>query len=76
MKVRWLGVKREERACKECDSRKLEDVCIWLLQCSALDHLRQLLLEAREDNLGKSNGERTVLVSHFLSSYNLCSALL
>ena len=39
VKVRWHGVKREERVCKECDSRELEDKCIWLLQCSALDHL-------------------------------------
>ena len=48
--------------CKECDSGELEDVCIWLLQCSALDHLRQLLLAAREDTSRKSNGERAVLV--------------
>ena len=62
VKVRWHGVKREVRVCKECDSRELEDLCIWLLQCSALDHLRQSLLGAREDNSRKSNGERAVLV--------------
>ena len=32
---RWHGLKREERVCKECDSGKIEDVCHWLLQCSA-----------------------------------------
>ena len=56
MKVRWHVVKRRGRA--KNDSRELEDKCIWLLQCSALDHLRQSLLEAREDNPRKSNGER------------------
>ena len=66
MKVRWYwgggGGEGVERVYKECDSRELEDVCIWLLQCSALDHLRQLLMGAREDNSRKSNGERAVLV--------------
>ena len=32
---RWHGLKREEWVCKECDSREVEDVCHWLLQCSA-----------------------------------------
>ena len=31
---RWYGVKREERVCKECDSREVEDVGHWL--CSVL----------------------------------------
>ena len=44
----WHGKKREERVCKECDSGEVEDVCHWLMQCSARDHLRQLLLEAME----------------------------
>ena len=43
---RWHGLKREEQVCKECDSGEAEDVCHWLLQCSAWDHLRQPLLEA------------------------------
>ena len=29
-------MKREERVCK--DSGEVEDVCHWLLQCSAWDH--------------------------------------
>ena len=32
---RWHGLKREERVCKVCDSGEVEDVCHWLLQCSA-----------------------------------------
>ena len=44
-------MKKEERVCKECDSREGEDVCHWLLQCSAWDHLRQPLLE------GSSHGD-------------------
>ena len=56
---------REERVCKECDSGEVEDVCHWLLQCSAWDHLRQPLLEAmdevREDFSTKNDGDRTVL---------------
>ena len=59
---RWHGMKREERVCKECDSGEVEDVCHWLSQCSALDHLRQPLLGAmegsREDFPAKSVGER------------------
>ena len=35
--------------CKECDSGEVEDVCHWLLQCSAWDHLRQSLLEAMDE---------------------------
>ena len=46
---RWRGLKREERVCKECDSGEVEDVCHWLLQCSAWNYLRQPLLEAMDD---------------------------
>ena len=48
---RWHGMKREESVCKECDSGEMEDVCHWLLQCSAWDHLRQPLLEAMEESI-------------------------
>ena len=72
----WHGVKREEQVCKECDSGEVEDVCHWLLQCSAWDHLRQPLLEAmqdscmdevREDFSRKNDGDRTALNYHILS---------
>ena len=63
---RWHGVKREDRICKECDSGEVEDVCHWLLQCSAWDHHRRPLLkamdEAKEDLSGKSNGDVAALV--------------
>ena len=63
---RWHGLKREERVCKECDSGEVEDVCHWLLQCSAWDHLRQPLLEAmdevREDFSTKNDGGRAALI--------------
>ena len=36
---RWHGLKREEWMCKERDSGEVEDVCHWLLQCSAWNHL-------------------------------------
>ena len=42
-------MKREERVCKECDSGEVEDVCHWLLQCSAWNYLRQPLLETMDD---------------------------
>ena len=65
---RWHGMKREEWMCKECDSGKVEDVCHWLLQCSAWGHLRQPFLEAmdevREDFSTKNDGDRT---AHILS---------
>jgi len=41
---RWQGVERKERTCKECQS-EVEDVCHWLLQCPAWDHLRRPLVE-------------------------------
>ena len=37
-------MKREERVCNEDDSREVEDVYHWLLQCSAWDHLLQPFL--------------------------------
>ena len=74
-------MKREDRIGKECDSGEVEDVCHWLLQCSAWDHHRQPLLkamgEAKEDLSGKSNGDVAALVSslacrnhHILSIIN------
>ena len=42
---RWQGVERKERICKECQSEEVEDVCHWLLQCPAWDHLRRPLVE-------------------------------
>ena len=46
---RWHGLKREGRVCKECDSGEVENMCHWLLQCSAWDHLRQTRLEAMDE---------------------------
>ena len=37
---RWQEVERKERMCKECQRGEVEDVCHWLLQCPAWDHLR------------------------------------
>ena len=42
---RWQGVERKERACKECQSEEVEDVCHWLLRCPAWDHFRLPLVE-------------------------------
>ena len=41
---RWQGVMRDDRVCKECQSGEVEDVCHWLLQCLAWDHIRRPLL--------------------------------
>ena len=38
---RWQGVTRDDRVCKECQSGEVEDVCHWLLQCPAWDHIRR-----------------------------------
>ena len=46
---RWHGLKREERVCREYDNGEVEDVCHWLLQCSAWRYLRQPYLEAMDD---------------------------
>ena len=42
--VRWQGVTRDDRVCKECQSGEVEDVCHGLLQCPAWDHIRRPLL--------------------------------
>ena len=42
---RWKGVAREERLCKECSSREVEDVYHWILRCPAWDIVRQPLVE-------------------------------
>ena len=41
---RWQGVTRDDRVCKECQSGEVEDVCHWLPQCPAWDHIRWPLL--------------------------------
>ena len=41
----WQGVERKERACMECQTGEVEDVCHWLLQCPAWDHLWRPLVE-------------------------------
>ena len=67
--ARWHGLKREEQVCKECDSGEVEDVCHWLLQCSAWNYLRQPFVKAMngvgEDFSTKGNGYRTApILSH------------
>ena len=73
---RWHGLKREEQMCKECDSGEVEDVCHWLLQCSAWNHLRQPLLQAMDDvdfSTGE-DGDRTALIlSHACRNYHILS---
>ena len=38
-------MERKERTCKECQSEEVEDICHWLLQCPAWDHLWRPLVE-------------------------------
>ena len=72
---RWHGLKREERVCKVCDSGEVEDVCHWLLQCSAWNSLRQPLLEAMDD-VGEDDGDRTALIlSHACRNYHILSII-
>ena len=77
---RWHGLKREEQMCKECDSGEVEDVCHWLLQCSAWNHLRQPLLDAmdgvRVDFSTRDYGDRTALIlSHACRNYHIVSII-
>ena len=58
-KVAW--VEEEKQVCKKCDSGEVEDMCHWLLQCSAWNSFRQPLLEAM-DNVGEDDGHRTALI--------------
>ena len=72
---RWHGLKKEEQVCTECDSGEVEDVCHWLLQCSAWKSLRQPLLETM-DNVGEDNGDRTALIlSHACRNYHILSII-
>ena len=67
--------------CNECDSREVEDVYHWLLQCSAWNHLRQPLLEAMDD-VGeefstRDDGDRTALIpSHACRNYYILSIIM
>ena len=68
-------MKKEERVCKECDIGEVEDVCQWLLQCSAWNFLWQPLLEAM-GNVGEDNGDRTALIlSHACRNYHILSII-
>ena len=63
--VRWQGVDKEERICKECQCQEVEDVFRWLIQCPAWNHLRQpLMSEANHwDRFkGQSHSEQTAIV--------------
>ena len=73
--ARWHGLKREERVCKECDSGEVEDVCHWLLQCSAWKSLWQPLLEAM-GNVEEGDEDRTALIlSHACRNYHILSII-
>ena len=82
---RWHGLKKEERVYKECDNGEVEDVCHWLLQCSAWNSLRQPLLEAMdnvEEHFSTKDRDRTALFYHmhvetitFCRSLTLCGQL-
>ena len=74
---RWHGLKREGQMCKECDSGEVEDVCHWLLQCSAWNHLRQSLLDdVGEDFSTRDDGDRTALIlSHACRNYHILSII-
>ena len=76
---RWHGLKKEERVCKECDNGEVEDVCHWLLQCSAWNSLRQPLLEAMdnvEEHFSTKDRDRTALIlSHACRNYHILSII-
>ena len=68
---RWRGVKREERICKECQSGEVEDVCHWLLQCPAWDHIRQPLFTALRDlHEGTTVEQQTAVILSIACSNN------
>ena len=57
----WRGPTREEGRCQECQSRKIEDVPHWLLECHAWGTERQPLLQCMRqvindfDSLGEDD---------------------
>ena len=60
--------------------REVEDVCHWLLKCSAWNHLRQTLLKAmdevKEYFSTRDNGDRTALIlSHACGNYLILSII-
>ena len=56
---RWHGLKREERVCKECDSREVEDVVHWLIRCPAWIGHRELLLKQCHDHSSNFDEDTT-----------------
>ena len=73
-----IGVRQKLMLCKECDSGEVADV--WLLRCSAWNHLKQTLLEAMddvgEDFSTRDNGDRTALIlSHACRNYHILSII-
>ena len=56
---RWHGLKREERVCKECDSREVEDVVHWLIRCPAWIGHREALSKQCHDHSSNSDEDTT-----------------
>ena len=74
-------LKSKEWVCKECDSGEIEDVCRWLVQCSAWNSLRLPFLESMhdvgEDFSTKGDGDRTALIlSHACRNYHILSIII
>ena len=69
-----------KRCMKSQSCGEVEDVCHWLLQCSAWNSLRQPLLQAMnsvgEDFSTKGNGDRTALIlSYACRKYHILSII-
>ena len=72
---RWQEVEKKERTCKECQSEEVEHVCHWLLQCSALDHLRRPLVEEVSQCNGFQEQSLTKQVAFVLATASYSSQL-
>ena len=59
---RWRGVAREDRVCKECGKREIEDVEHWLLRCEKWKTHRQPLIAMVQEHYGVDQDDLAAVI--------------
>ena len=72
--VRWCGVAREDRVCKECGKGEVEDVEHWLLRCEKWKTRRQPLIAMVQERYGVDQDDlAAVILSLACRNYKVLS---
>ena len=50
---RWIGLKREERICRQCTMGEIEDEEHFLLRCEDLKQEREAVVDCTYDGVGE-----------------------